>query len=189
MVGGVGAGGPVVPPVVIVPLPVTFVNVNEVPLKLPLPVRVGKLPVAPAKLPVPPVIVADPVPVGLLDNSVNGNDSVPVRFPPESTAVKGALIVALVRPASGIVALNVPFPIPLSAIVPLAVIPEAPRLPVALTVNVVVVVAASDAATARKIRDKVVHVRFMGCKSSVYKALLLYNARIPAVLAQVSTIV
>jgi hypothetical protein len=109
------------------------------------------------------VIVADPVPDGGFDSSVNGNDSVPVRFPAERTAVKGALIVALVKLASGIVALNVPFPIPLSTIVPLAVIPEAPILPVAFTVNVVVVVAASDAATARIIRDKVVHVRFMGC--------------------------
>src|SRR5215471_16181961 len=145
VVGPVGPVGPVVPPVVTVPAPL---KVSVMPVMIEPaadPVSEGNEPVAPAYVPVPPVTVAEPLPeVAAPVSSVAGIERVPVMVPPppESVMVKGALTVVPVMAVRETVELNVPLPILIKLAVPVAdaLVPE--MVSVAVTVNVVLTVAA-----------------------------------------------
>ena len=113
---------PVVPPVVIEPAPVKVRVMPDWSVPDPEPVMEGNEPVAPAYVPVPPVIVAEPLPeVDVPVNNDAGAVRVPVRVPPDSVMVNGALTLAPVMLVSEIVDVNVPVPMPCRVAVPVAV--------------------------------------------------------------------
>ena len=102
--------------------------------------------------------VAEPVPEPL--STSGGIFSVPTIVPPVSVMVNGALKFPAESGVRDTDPLNVPLPIFVSVAVPVTEM-LAPTLPVAFTVNVVLIVAAGAAAPTSSAKAKFENVRFM----------------------------
>lgn len=95
--------------------------------------------------------------------SARGAERVPVIVPPAAKVIVNVVVTGSEASAvMGTDAVIVPFPIPpVKFVVPLIVMPLAPRAAVAFTVNVVLIVAAGAAAQTTRAKAKLAHARFI----------------------------